>query len=226
MTIYLSDIASIITSVGIVGTLILGVVNLKTSKQIQTQSQQYAFSRDEYDKNKERFLKLMSEYLALLNAHSISTGECLSHYTHESNDEIAKYFHKIETLYCQIELIVNPENSCCPSFSSVLDRSRNISEKICDNSKNVNLYTGMLKTAEEDPEGLLARYYALLSNSAEIGSKSFNETFNSIVLKKDSCIRELFEFIEQLPVCKNELVEISRQYLECEKSTVIGGHPK
>ena len=59
----LSDIVSIITSIGVLGTLVLGFINLYSLRKSESTARQYNLNMTDYEKRRDFILANLTEYI-------------------------------------------------------------------------------------------------------------------------------------------------------------------
>jgi hypothetical protein len=227
----ISDLVSIITSIGVLGTLLLGFVNLYSLRKSERYTRQYSLNITDYEKRRDFILANLSEYICLLDAHELSflapTDE-----EYEGKDlEIYKKYYSLETLYYRIKLMINPDNLYFEEFSNALDKSISLAKEIRTQNSFAEFFTNGLRTPERALD-ISRRALELMkketnNNSGETtvdleaDKKETLDFISEAVKSRDEHLKNYLSAAEVLVAQKERLVIIAQKYLIEEKAQLL-----
>ncbi|OQB12469.1 MAG: hypothetical protein BWY15_02194 [Firmicutes bacterium ADurb.Bin193] len=229
----LTETVSIITTLGVLGTLVLGFMNWSSLKKSGRQSREHSLKMADYEKIRDFLLIQISEYISLLDAHKLSYM-ALSDKEYKGKDmETYSHYFKLETCFYRIKLFLNSDNSYFNELSSILDMSLKTARKL----QSANSFAEMLSHGLRHPKEYAAAYSRAL-NELERSEKTESHT---IVIDNDADKENTLKFVEEVVKMRDEhlkkylsateeslkhkkmIVDIARKYLTCEKKQVTGG---
>ncbi len=232
MNVQISDIVSIITSIGALGTLVLGFIKLYSLQKNENYTRQYNLNMADYEKHRDFILENISEYINLLDVNELSYM-ALTDGEYEGKDlQIYKKLYSLETLYYRIKLMINPDNKLFEEFSKVLDGSILLAKKVRTENSCAELLNNGLRTPER---ALEISNYALEFSKKESNksvrtittvNKKHNQeeildSISEAVKSRDVHLRNYLSAAESLIVQKEKLVTVAQKYLIEEKKAVI-----
>lgn len=157
----LTEIVSVIGAIGVLGTLIIGIVNLFFLKTNQKQSNEYNLRLLDFEKRRDILVSTVSEYIALLDVHSLSYC-ALTDEEYEGKDlEIGTHYYKLETAFYKIKLNLNTVNPSYSMFLSALEKSL----KTAENIKTNTTLSEMLANGLRNPEQYAKAYIQATQNN-------------------------------------------------------------
>lgn len=221
------DFISIINSLGVLGTLVLGFINLFLLKKRERQSQEYNLKMIDYEKRRDFLLTNISEYISLLDAHKLSyMASSDEEYKGKSRDTYM-YYLKLEACFYKIKLYLNSDNVHFNELISILDKSIDTAKEIQYN----NSVAEMVSNGLRHPKEYVNAYYKNLNISKKLESDDLdigvdNEKTTDFLKEakkiKNEHLKKCILSVEGLSEYKKEIVYISRKYLKSEKELVIG----
>lgn len=225
----LTEIVSIITSLGVLGTLVLGFMNLSSLKKSERQSREHSLKMADYEKRRDFLLTQISEYISLLDAHRLSYM-ALSDEEYKGKDmETYSHYYKLETCFHRIKLFLNSDNSYFNELSSILDISLETASKL----RTDNSFAEMISHGLRHPEKYATAYSRTL-NELESFEKKESDTIDTdkentlkfveeAAKMRDKHLKKYLSAVQESLKHKKVIVDVARKYLTCEKKQVIGG---
>jgi len=222
----IATLSSIITSMGVLGTLTLGFMNLYSLRKSENKSRLYNLNLADYEKRRDFLLSNLAEYLQLLDAHEL-TYKAETDEEYQGQDlEKYKKLYELETQYYKIKLMINEDNHCYKRLTETLDRSILLARKIRSENSISELYLNGLRTPERALE-ISKKALEHKNRSANIGLDQIGfdlddkEKLNFIadaVENRNVHLKSLLQAIEELSTQKEALVIAAQKYLYEEKS--------
>ena len=211
---HLTEVASIISAFGVIGTLILGVVSVIQTKKNQLQAQIYNLKLIDFEKRRDALVSIISEYISLLDAHSLSYMALTDEEYAGKDIQISSHYYKLETIFYKIKLNLNSDNSEYSTFLSALEVSLKTAETIRLKTTLSEMIASGLRTPDK-----FADSYIQCSNDKTLNHSHVFEEANEL---RNSHLQELLIAIEKLQKGKNDVIDQARKYLISEKRMVIG----
>lgn len=209
-----AEIMSIISAAGVIGTLIIGFFNLFYSKVNLRLSQEYNLRLLDFEKRRDTLSTTISEYIALLDAHSLSYM-ALSEKEYEGKDlEIGAHYYKLETAFYKIKLNLNTDNPSYTAFLTVLEESLNTAETIKTNTTLSELIASGLRN-----EDAFATFYVQYLHKNE--KEKLNSDCDLGELRVPY-LGKVVSAVNKLQQDKKNIVSHAQEYLKNEKLLVTG----
>lgn len=222
----LADITSIITSVGVLGTLLLGFMNLYTLRKSEKYSRWHASNTADYERRRDFILEKLSEYIYGLDAHELSFIALTDEEYKGQDFETYKKLYSLETLYYQIKLMTNPDNPCYEELLNILDESFSTAREIRAENVYVEILTNGLRTPEKarkiaEKALELQRREGASSLSKAVADEEVIDCISEAVKNRDEHIRSFLSAAERLTKQKEVVVSTAQKYLIEEKKLLL-----
>lgn len=222
----INDFVSIVTSVGVLGTLLLGFVNLFSLRKSEQYARQYNLNTADYEKRRNFVLDNLSEYIHLLDAHELSFM-ARTDGDYEGKDlEIYKKLYLLETQYYRIKLMLNPDNLCFDKFSNALDKSISLAKEIRTENSLAEFISNGLRTPERALEistRALATAKEETNNDGEVDEKAKLDFISEAIKMRDTHLKKYLSAAEALSKQKEQLILAAQKYLIEEKVQLLDG---
>ncbi len=224
MNISFADITSIVTSIGVLGTLALGFINLYSLRQSEISGRRHNLSTADYEKRRDYTLTTVSEYLQLLDSRNY-TYMALTDEEYEGKDlETYHNLYSLQTVYYRIKLMINPSNPLASQFSDLLDETMSLVEKM----RSENCFAEMMSHAFRTPERAMKVSKTAIRLSQNHNSYDANviptkplDYISDMVKEKDKHLHNYLSAIEELEPKKKQLVKVVQNYLQQEKQLLL-----
>ncbi len=228
----LSDIVSIITSIGVLGTLVLGFINLYSLRKSESTARQYNLNMTDYEKRRDFILANLTEYIQLLDVHELSYMALTDEEYQGKDLEIYKKLYALETLYYRIKLMINPDNILFEEFSSTLDESLSLAREVRTENSVAELFNNGLRTPERAIEisnrvlefqkkELNKNAKTTITVDTENDKKEKINFISEAISSRDEHLKKYLSAAELLVKQKEKLVTVAQKYLIEEKKQLL-----
>ncbi len=209
-----AETMSIISAAGVIGTLIIGFFNLFYSKINLRLSQEYNLKLLDFEKRRDTLTTTISEYIALLDAHSLSYM-ALSEEEYKGKDlEIGAHYYKLETAFYKIKLNLNTDNPIYTAFLTVLEESLNTAETIKTNTTMAEMLASGLRN-----EDAFATFYVQYLHK---NKKEKLDADCDLSELRVPYLGKVVSAVNKLQKDKKNVVSHAQEYLKNEKLLVTG----
>lgn len=233
----LSDLVNVITSIGVLGTLALGFINLYSLRKSECNARQYNLNMADYEKRRDFILANLTEYIHLLDAHELSYMALTDEEYQGKDLEMYKRLYTLETLYYRIKLMINPDNMLFEEFSSTLDESISLAREVRTENSLAELLNNGLRTPERAMEisnRVLEFQKKELNKSdkttikidIENDKKEKMNFISEAINSRDEYIKKYLSAAESLVKQKEKLVTVAQKYLIEEKKQLLSPEGK
>lgn len=197
----LSDVVSIISALGVCCTLILGFLNLSLLKYNQRQSQEYNLRLLDFEKRREIFLSIISDYIAVLCIDKIPSATIRGEFDpFEFEDKLSSFSHDVEKMVIRIKLELNASNSCYSEILAELDAAQDLIREFCFRAAEISVCVFLLQDCSKD-------------------SVLYSKEYKRYISLRDA----FFDGSRHMKIAQQELINTVHRYLHAEKNWVIGG---
>ena len=201
----IADIVGIATSIGIIGTLIFGFINLNSTKKNEERTRKYA----EYEKRKEKFLLLCADYFAKYEMRKVMVKPKKFNEIGEQNEIVQEYVHEFGSICYQVILHLRESNPHSNEINNLILESLKLFEEIHSEWSNSVF-------------AFLARQDGIIPQEAKEINGEFvdlNKIADEMMKKgEESILRQHKEF-ERI---RNEILTKIKVYLAFEDNLVFG----
>ncbi len=222
---------------GVLGTLILGFMNLHSLRKSERNARHYNLNMADYEKRRDFIVVNLSEYISILDSHKLSYMAVTDKEWEEKSLETFKKLHSLETLYYQISLMINPYNMCFKEFSDALNKSILLARKVRTENSAAELLNNGLRTPEraweiskdvlkfQEKEADRGKK-AVITIDIETDKKERQNIISEMVKTRDEHLKNYCSTAMMLNEQKEQLVAVAQKYLIEEKNQLLNERKK
>jgi len=216
----LANIVSAITAVGVVGSLILGFVNLYSLKKSEQASRRFDVRKTEYQNRIKSFEDNISEYLTLFNDDDLIGPIGALHAQPIEGDFTLKrrtHHNKLVAAYYKATIILNHDNPLFDSLSKALLESKELADEMCSDCSTYSFFQQFFFRGYDGLVDYLKKLANLSQNEivAEGDSRLIVTAASGANILKDKFERIGGE-IERLDILKSDISNFAQAYISQE----------
>jgi len=210
----------------------LGFMNLYSLRKSERNTRYYNLNMADYEKRRDFIAVNLSEYIHFLDSHELSYM-AMTDEEYEGKDlEISKKLYSLETLYYQINLMINPYNMCFKEFSDALNQSILLARKIKTENSIAELLNNGLRTPERawkisadvlefQKKETNSGAKTIITIDIEADKKERLNIISEMVKTRDEHRKSYCSAVMILNEQKEQLVTIAQKYLIEEKNQLL-----